>query len=76
MGIYFLISVSLRSIIHSYLDLELMYKTEKKNFRLLAEYHSFLLTDSINEDVNNGWISVSLWSIIHSYFQSLSLLDS
>ena len=65
-----LISVSLRSIIHSYF-IEVFSNTghkEYKHFRLLTEYHSFLCTiQGIIQDLLLTRISVSLRSIIHSY---------
>ena len=89
-------SVSLRSIIHSYgcnlwryrrrytrifpspygvsfilirtEDGVYLYCRTINNFRLLTEYHSFLLyTRKINNSCNSRNISVSLRSIIHSY---------
>ena len=41
--ILFQVSVSLRSIIHSYLMLDYLYISYLVCFRLLTEYHSFLL---------------------------------
>ena len=38
-----LVSISLWSIIHSYIEITITVPTGTEGFRLLAEYHSFLL---------------------------------
>ena len=90
------VSVSLRSIIHSYAIDELPSWNQRvakfpspygvlfiliilvsrgsvkvvKDFHLLTEYHSFLLekTQNLLKLKKNLRVSVSLWSIIHSYY--------
>ena len=90
------VSVSLRSIIHSYerwrryrsykrkskfpspygvsfilmdMIIEAVADTIVLGFRLLTEYHSFLFINSlIDYEITEDEVSVSLRSIIHSYF--------
>ena len=66
------VSVSLRSIIHSYLEVKFMDSTiVVLCFRLLTEYHSFLfsfLAPSL-PIILLLKVSVSLRSIIHSYIK-------
>ena len=62
------ISVSLRSIIHSYLRSSWVRIQKLSHFRLLTEYHSFLCDASDLLQYNHcNIISVSLRSYIHSY---------
>ena len=60
------VSVSLRSIIHSYM--KKVFKLVKNDacFRLLTEYYSFL-SEVLMLNNFNRLVSVSLRSIIHSY---------
>ena len=60
------VSVSLRSIIHSYMTKDTTIQSPSLNFRLLTEYHSFL-SDWKFEDEIKPRVSISLQSIIHSY---------
>ena len=46
------------------------YSIEKEyydGFRLLMEYHSFLSVSEFEQKAADNLVSVSLWSIIHSY---------
>ena len=64
------VSVSLRSIIHSYKAFLLVSSyIPIFSFRLLTEYHSFLLTYTLTflKQKISLFVSVSLRSIIHSY---------
>ena len=69
--INFIVSVSLRSIIHSYIQKirGWMVLNKFKSFRLLMEYHSFLQS-RMKIKIQLLLVSVSLWSIIHSYYMS------
>ena len=59
---------------HSFLSLSKFIKDLRRlSFRLLMEYHSFLCLElACKQNEKEIWVSVSLWSIIHSYI-SLSL---
>ena len=70
------VSVSLRSIIHSYFLKRRLKDLKLRSFRLLTEYHSFLCNAlKENEMYLQVKVSVSLRSIIHSY-TSLCLVPS
>ena len=67
----YIVSVSLRSIIHSYLEeIGFSWKLLERCFRLLTEYHSFLCAEYIG-NLRADMVSVSLQSIIHSYLQPI-----
>ena len=64
------LSVSLRSITHSYyIYKSFTYYIWNSAFRLLTEYHSFLCNNKAvaNANVMYIYLSVSLRSITHSY---------
>ena len=64
-----IVSVSLRSIIHSYTLITFNVFSCLYSFRLLTEYYSFLLEKNLKgcKDSFKFRVSVSLRSIIHSY---------
>ena len=65
------VSVSLRSIVHSYLKEVTNEELSKciASFRLLTEYRSFLLSvyNHVIASGRTNTVSVSLRSIVHSY---------
>ena len=50
-----LVSISLWSIIHSYIEITITVPTGTEGFRLLTEYHSFLLKDN-KDDKRFHWV--------------------
>ena len=68
---YARVSVSLRSIIHSYWTMENYGNLNFMGFRLLTEYYSFLFLRYLQQPQQKARVSVSLRSIIHSYDQKL-----
>ena len=66
------ISVSLRSIIHSYIEQINLSLLDTMYFRLLAEYHSFLWLKIESLESYLKLVSVSLRSYIHSYVYTIT----
>ena len=64
---------------HSFLfvsDLIMSIKILENGFRLLMELYSFLLIFATEDESEFFQVSVSLWSIIHSYFKYSKLYTS